>query len=162
MTVRVRFAPSPTGSLHLGNALTAAANRRFADDRGGTLVLRIDDTDATRAVAGGVEAIVTDLDWLGIAWDEGPVRQSERAQIYAEAAATAEREGGAVRDPDGSLRLDGVTLLRPDGTRDLPARHGRRRPRPRHHARDPRLGPSSERGGAAAHRSRARRQSFPR
>ena len=50
MTVRVRFAPSPTGSLHLGNALTAAANRRFADDRGGTLVLRIDDTDATRAV----------------------------------------------------------------------------------------------------------------
>ena len=79
-------------------------------------MLRIDDTDATRAVAEGVEAIVTDLDWLGIAWDEGPVRQSERAQIYAEAAATAEREGGAVRDPDGSLRLDGVTLLRPDGT----------------------------------------------
>ena len=116
MTVRVRFAPSPTGSLHLGNAMTAAANRRFATDHGGTLVLRIDDTDATRAVAAGVEAIVTDLDWLGIAWDEGPVRQSDRAQIYAEAAATAEREGGAVRDPDGSLRLDGVTLLRPDGT----------------------------------------------
>ena len=116
MTVRVRFAPSPTGSLHLGNALTAAANRRFADDRGGTLVLRIDDTDATRAVAGGVDAIVADLDWLGIAWDDGPVRQSERAPIYADAAATAEREGGAVRDPDGSLRLDGVTLVRPDGT----------------------------------------------
>src|SRR6187399_2643361 len=116
MNVRVRFAPSPTGSLHLGNALTAAANRRFADDRGGTLVLRIDDTDATRAVAGGVEAIAADLDWLGIAWDEGPVRQSERGTIYAEAAATAEREGGAVRDTDGSLRLDGVTLLRPDGT----------------------------------------------
>ena len=116
MTVRVRFAPSPTGSLHLGNALTAAANRRFADDRGGTLVLRIDDTDAARAVADGVEAIVADLDWLGIAWDEGPVRQSERAPIYADAAATAEREGGAVRDTDGSLRLDGVTLVRPDGT----------------------------------------------
>jgi hypothetical protein len=116
MNVRVRFAPSPTGSLHLGNALTAAANRRFADDRGGTLVLRIDDTDATRAVAGGVEAIAADLDWLGIAWDEGPVRQSERAAIYADAAATAEREGGAVRDTDGSLRLDGVTLVRPDGT----------------------------------------------
>src|SRR6476646_3075614 len=114
--VRVRFAPSPTGSLHLGNALTAAANRRFADDRGGTLVLRIDDTDATRAVAGGVEAIAADLDWLGIAWDEGPVRQSERAAIYADAAATAEREGGAVRDTDGSLRLDGVTLVRRDGT----------------------------------------------
>jgi len=76
MKVRVRFAPSPTGSLHLGNALTAAANRRFADDRGGTLVLRIDDTDATRAVTGGVDAIVADLDWLAIAWDDGPVRRA--------------------------------------------------------------------------------------
>jgi len=116
MTVRVRFAPSPTGSLHLGNALTAVANRRFADEHGGVLVLRIDDTDATRTVVGGEDAIVTDLDWLGIAWDEGPVRQSERGQVYADAAAVAEREGGAVRDTDGSLRLDGVTLLRPDGT----------------------------------------------
>jgi glutamyl/glutaminyl-tRNA synthetase len=116
MIVRVRFAPSPTGSLHLGNALTAAANRRFADEHGGALVLRIDDTDATRAVAGGEDAILADLEWLGVAWDDGPVRQSERGQIYADAAATAEREGGAVRDPDGSLRLDGVTLLRPDGS----------------------------------------------
>src|SRR6186997_2004758 len=114
--VRVRFAPSPTGSLHLGNALTAAANRRFAEDRGGTLVLRIDDTDATRAVADGVEAIVADLEWLGIAWDEGPVRQSERGTIYAEAAGIMEREGGATRDADGTLRLDGVTLVRADGT----------------------------------------------
>ncbi len=116
MAVRVRFAPSPTGSLHLGNALTAAANRRFADERGGVLVLRIDDTDATRSVARGEEAIVADLAWLAIAWDEGPVRQSERSEIYAAAAATAEREGGATRDADGSLRLDGVTLLRPDGS----------------------------------------------
>jgi glutamyl/glutaminyl-tRNA synthetase len=116
MSVRVRFAPSPTGSLHLGNALTAAANRRFADDHGGALVLRIDDTDATRAVPGGEAEILSDLGWLGIAWDEGPVRQSQRGEVYANAAATAEVEGGAVRDADGSLRLDGVTLLRPDGT----------------------------------------------
>lgn len=116
MVVRVRFAPSPTGSLHLGNALTAVANRRFADERGGKLVLRIDDTDATRTVELGEKAIVSDLDWLGIAWDEGPVRQSERSPIYAAAAATAEREGVAVRDLDGSLRLDGVTLLRADGS----------------------------------------------
>ena len=116
MPVRVRFAPSPTGSLHLGNALTAVANRRFADERGGVLLLRIDDTDATRTVALGEEAIVSELGWLRIAWDEGPVRQSERGPIYAAAAATAEREGGAVRDDDGSLRLDGVTLLRPDGS----------------------------------------------
>jgi glutamyl/glutaminyl-tRNA synthetase len=116
VTVRVRFAPSPTGSLHLGNALTAVANRRFADEHGGVLILRIDDTDATRVVVGGEAQILSDLGWLGIAWDEGPMRQSERAGVYADAATTAEREGGAVRDADGSLRLDGVTLLRPDGT----------------------------------------------
>lgn len=116
MVVRVRFAPSPTGSLHLGNALTAVANRRFADERGGILVLRIDDTDATRSVAGGEQALVADLTWLGITWDEGPLRQSERASVYARAATAAEREGGARRDIDGSLRLDGVTLVRPDGS----------------------------------------------
>ena len=61
MSARVRFAPSPTGSLHLGNALTAVANRRFADEHGGTLVLRIDDTDPTRTVPGGEEDILGDL-----------------------------------------------------------------------------------------------------
>jgi glutamyl-tRNA synthetase len=101
MTVRVRFAPAPTGSLHLGNALSAAANRRFGD----RLLLRIDDTDATRNVPGGEEAIVRDLDWLGIHWDEGPVRQSERQERYREAAARL-----------GMERFDGVQLLRPDGT----------------------------------------------
>ena len=116
MTVRVRFAPSPTGSLHLGNALTAVANRRFADAHGGTLTLRIDDTDAARRLEGGEAALVSDLEWLGIAWDRGPVRQSERGAVHAAAAHVAEREGGAVRDADGSLRLDGVTLVRPDGT----------------------------------------------
>ena len=116
MSARVRFAPSPTGSLHLGNALTAVANRRFADERDGALVLRIDDTDPVRTVVGGEQAILDDLEWLGIAWDEGPVRQSERAAIYAAAAVKAERDGGATRDADGSLRLDGVTLLRSDGS----------------------------------------------
>ena len=114
--VRVRFAPSPTGSLHLGNALTAAANRSFADEHGGTLVLRIDDTDPERVVEGGEEAILADLRWIGVAWDEGPVRQSERGVLYAEAAARALDSGGAARDADGSVRLGGVTLLRPDGT----------------------------------------------
>jgi hypothetical protein len=116
MSVRVRFAPSPTGTLHLGNALTAVANRRFANERGGVLVLRIDDTDPARAVPGGEEAILADLDWLGVGWDEGPVRQSERAALYTEAAARALEDGGAVRDDDGSVRLAGVTLLRGDGT----------------------------------------------
>jgi glutamyl-tRNA synthetase len=97
---RVRFAPSPTGSLHLGNALTAVANRAFGD----SLLLRIDDTDPARNVPGGEEAILRDLDWLGVAWDEGPVRQSERQERYREAAA-----------PLGD-RFGRTTLLREDGS----------------------------------------------
>jgi glutamyl/glutaminyl-tRNA synthetase len=118
VTVRVRFAPSPTGSLHVGNALTAVANRRFADTRRGLLVLRIDDTDPARNVEGGESAILDDLAWLGIEWDEGPVRQSERYVAYENAAARALEAGAAERDADGSIRLahGGTTLLRPDGT----------------------------------------------
>jgi glutamyl/glutaminyl-tRNA synthetase len=118
VSVRVRFAPSPTGSLHLGNALTAAANRSFAAERGGVLVLRIDDTDPTRTVPAGEQAILDDLSWLGIAFDEGPVRQSERAELHAEAAERAVAGRRASRDSDGSVRLTGVgtTLLRADGT----------------------------------------------
>jgi glutamyl-tRNA synthetase len=97
---RVRFAPSPTGSLHVGNALSAVANRRLGD----WLLLRIDDTDAARNLPGGEGDIVRDLEWLGIEWDEGPVRQSERQERYR--AATA---------PLGD-RFQRITLLRPDGT----------------------------------------------
>jgi tRNA synthetases class I (E and Q), catalytic domain/Anticodon binding domain len=100
MPVRVRFAPSPTGSLHLGNALSAVANRRLGD----WMLLRIDDTDPARNLPGGEEAILRDLEWLGVRWDEGPVRQSERAERH--------REVGA---PLGD-RFDGLTLLRADGT----------------------------------------------
>src|SRR3954453_20073926 len=109
--VRVRFAPSPTGSLQLGNALSAVANRHFADERGGSLLLRIDDTDPARNVAGGAEAIAADLEWLGLAWDEGPLRQSERHVRHREAA-------HQIGEPDaaGALRFGRTTLLRPDGT----------------------------------------------
>jgi glutamyl-tRNA synthetase len=118
MTVRLRFAPSPTGSLHLGNALTAVANRHFADERGGMVVLRIDDTDPTRTVEGGEEAITGDLAWLGVGFDEGPVRQSERGRSYLEAVERALDSVTAERDEDGAVRLsrDGATLLRPDGS----------------------------------------------
>lgn len=109
--VRVRFAPSPTGSLHLGNALGAVANRRFADEHDGTLQLRIDDTDASRNVAGGEAAILDDLVWLGIVWDEGPQRQSERQARHREAAQLIGEP-----DADGSLRFGHVTLLRADGS----------------------------------------------
>src|SRR5579864_2786210 len=109
--VRVRFAPSPTGSLHLGNALSAVANRRFADEHGGTMLLRIDDTDQARNVEGGAGEIAADLEWLGIRWDEGPVHQSSRFVRHREAA-------HQIGEPDaeGALRFDRVTLLRPDGT----------------------------------------------
>jgi hypothetical protein len=108
--VRVRFAPSPTGSLHLGGALTAVANRRFADEHDGELVLRIDDTDAARAAPGAEEGILRELEWLGVAWDEGPVRQSERAERHVGAA----REIGAP-DAEGTLRFQRATLVRSDG-----------------------------------------------
>ena len=83
----------------MGNALSAVAARNFGD----ALLLRIDDTDSARNVPGGEEAILRDLEWLGVGWDEGPVRQSERADRHREAA--------------GSLgaRFDGITLLREDG-----------------------------------------------
>jgi hypothetical protein len=108
--VRVRFAPSPTGSLHLGSALTAVANRRFADDRDGVLILRIDDTDAPRAAAGAEEGILEDLAWLRIAFDEGPFRQSERAERHREAARAI-----GVEDEGGAVRFGRTTLIRSDG-----------------------------------------------
>jgi hypothetical protein len=107
--VRVRFAPSPTGSLHLGSALTAAANRRFADERGGALVLRIDDTNV-QDPAGAEAAILADLAWLGIRFDEGPVRQSERGDRHREAAHAIGTE-----DDEAAVRFGRFTLLRPDG-----------------------------------------------
>jgi hypothetical protein len=117
VAVRVRFAPSPTGSLHVGNALTAVANRRFADEQGGVLLLRIDDTDESRTVEGGEARILDDLAWLEVGFEEGPVRQSERGARHAEAAERALTEGAAARDDDGSIRLraGGTTLVRGDG-----------------------------------------------
>jgi glutamyl/glutaminyl-tRNA synthetase len=109
--VRLRFAPSPTGSLHLGNALSAVANRRFADEHGGTLLLRIDDTDQARNLEGGAHEIAADLEWLGVRWDEGPVHQSSRFVRHREAAHHIGQP-----DADGALRFGRTTLLRPDGT----------------------------------------------
>jgi len=97
---RTRFAPSPTGSLHVGNALSAVANRSLGD----WALLRIDDTDPARNLPGGEEALLRDLEWLGLEWDEGPVRQSERRERHLEAAAGL------------GERFDGITLVREDGS----------------------------------------------
>ena len=90
--VRVRFAPSPTGALHIGGVRTALYNYLFAKAHGGDLILRIEDTDSARFVPGAEEYIIEALEWLGIKFDEGvsyggqygPYRQSERRDIYRE------------------------------------------------------------------------------
>src|SRR5581483_11057957 len=90
--VRVRFAPSPTGFLHVGGARTALFNWLFARHSGGKFILRIEDTDRERSKPEYEEAIIRDLQWLGLDWDEGPsiggphgpYRQTERASLYRE------------------------------------------------------------------------------
>jgi len=103
--LRVRFAPSPTGSLHLGNARTALINWIVARQTGGTLVLRIEDTDTDRHQEGAESGILDDLRWLGLNWDEGPdaggdfgpYRQSERHATYRAAADRLLESGRAYR-----------------------------------------------------------------
>jgi len=80
--VRVRIAPSPSGFLHVGTARTAIVNWLFARHHGGKFILRIEDTDTDRSSASMVDAIISSLKWLGLDWDEGPIHQSDRADIY--------------------------------------------------------------------------------
>ena len=80
--VRVRFAPSPTGNLHVGNGRTAVLNYLFARHNKGRFILRIEDTDLERSETLFEDAIGDDLVWLGLTPDEGPYRQSERLDIY--------------------------------------------------------------------------------
>lgn len=84
-SVRVRFAPSPTGYLHVGGARTALFNWLFARKHRGTMVLRIEDTDAERNKPELVQGIVDGLQWLGVDWDEGPYYQSQRTDLYRDA-----------------------------------------------------------------------------
>ncbi|MGZ4733348.1 MAG: glutamate--tRNA ligase family protein, partial [Terriglobales bacterium] len=101
--IRVRFAPSPTGHLHVGNARTALFNWLFARQKGGTMVLRIEDTDVERSEARFEDQLIADLKWLGLDWDEGPdlggayapYRQSERLDIYREHAERLVDQGKA-------------------------------------------------------------------
>ncbi|MED6110105.1 Glutamate--tRNA ligase, chloroplastic/mitochondrial [Stylosanthes scabra] len=101
--VRVRFAPSPTGNLHVGGARTALFNYLFARSKGGSFVLRIEDTDLERSTKESEEALLRDLSWLGLEWDEGPgvggdygpYRQSERNSMYKQYAEKL-RESGQV------------------------------------------------------------------
>jgi glutamyl-tRNA synthetase len=140
--VRARFAPSPTGRLHLGGARTALFNHLFARCHGGDLILRVEDTDRARSSQEFERDLLENLSWLGLSFDEGPYRQSERAELYEQAAARlsekgltyeAEDEGGRralyFRPPDlagtfrdalrGEVRfskIEDFVLLKSDGT----------------------------------------------
>jgi glutamyl-tRNA synthetase len=96
-TVRVRFAPSPTGSLHLGSARTALFNHLYARHEGGLFILRIEDTDIARSTESAAEGLLDALAWLGLDWDEGPTYQSKRMGLYAEAVEGFLRRGLAYR-----------------------------------------------------------------
>ncbi len=94
-SVRVRYAPSPTGYPHVGNIRTALFNWLFARHHGGSFIVRIEDTDVARKVEGTVEAILDSLKWLGMDWDEGPYYQSKRLRLYHEAAERLVSQGDA-------------------------------------------------------------------
>ena len=114
MTVRTRFAPSPTGYLHIGGVRTALFNWLFARQHGGQFILRIDDTDVARNVDEALEPILSGLKWLGINWDEGPgvggphapYFQSQRADRHREAVARLLASGHAYRDFATPAELD--------------------------------------------------------
>ncbi|MDF1859799.1 MAG: glutamate--tRNA ligase family protein [Verrucomicrobiales bacterium] len=112
MTVRTRFAPSPTGFLHIGGARTALYNYLFAKGRGGSFVLRVEDTDAERSTSESMDIILDSLKWLGLDWDEGPgiggefgpYNQSERGEIYDRYLSKLE-EAGHVYEDEGAIRF---------------------------------------------------------
>jgi len=95
--VVTRFAPSPTGYLHIGGARTALFNWLFARRNGGRFLLRIEDTDRERSTPEAVEAILEGLSWLGVTWDEGPYFQTERMELYRKEAGRLVAEGRAYR-----------------------------------------------------------------
>jgi nondiscriminating glutamyl-tRNA synthetase len=105
LTPRVRFAPSPTGMLHVGNARTALYNWLFARHTGGNFVLRIEDTDVERSEVRYEAQLIDDLRWLGLDWSEGPqiggpyapYRQTERLEIYRHHTGQLLAEGKAYR-----------------------------------------------------------------
>lgn len=97
MTVRTRFAPSPTGSLHIGGARTAIFNLLFARHNAGEFILRIEDTDRSRSTEESISEIRDAMEWLGLDWDEGPFRQSDRLGIYKDLADKLMASGHAYR-----------------------------------------------------------------
>ena len=97
--VTTRFAPSPTGYLHLGHAYSALLNERYARKHAGTFLVRIEDIDPVRCKDEYTDAILEDLEWLGVRWDGEIVRQSQRMEHYARALEVLRIKGLAYLDP---------------------------------------------------------------
>jgi len=124
--LRVRFAPSPTGYLHIGSARTFIFNWLYARRNGGTMILRIDDTDVERNTQESLDSIYEGLDWLGLSWDEF-YRQSERGELHGKAAEAIFAKGlayrdftpAAVSDEEEKSRAGGPWLFHP-GMREMP------------------------------------------
>ena len=106
MTVRVRIAPSPTGNLHIGTARTAVFNWLFARHHQGTFILRIEDTDIDRSKPEYTQNILDGLKWLGLNWDEGPLFQSQRLDLYRQSIQTLLDNGSAYRCYTSTTELD--------------------------------------------------------
>lgn len=123
-SVRVRFAPSPTGYPHLGNIRTALFNCLFARHHGGKFILRIEDTDTARKVEGATEAILEGLQWLGLNWDEGPYLQSQRLPVYHEIIETLLEEGHAYSCYCSPQRLE--AMRQEQARRKQPPKYDRR------------------------------------
>src|SRR4051812_37539069 len=108
MTVVTRFAPSPTGYLHIGGARTALFNWLFARHMGGKFLLRIEDTDRARSTQPAIEAILDGMTWLGLDWDGDVVYQFERAKRHAEVAQAMVESGHAYRCYATAEELDAM------------------------------------------------------
>ena len=144
MTVRVRFAPSPTGYLHIGSARSALFNWLFARKMGGKFLLRVEDTDLQRSTEASTRSIIEGLEWLGLDYDEEIVFQSGNADKHRAAALRLIDEGTAYRDftpkqerTDATVKADIATRARSHGPqgedhrgnpfRDLPLEESNRR-----------------------------------
>ena len=124
---RTRFAPSPTGFLHVGGVRTALFAWLIARQSNGQFILRIEDTDKVREVEGSIEHIQESLKWVGIEWDEGPFKQSDRLNIYKKWADKLVETGRAYADPytQKSSRLS-ATKPKPKNGRSCSATIGRK------------------------------------
>src|ERR671937_3010563 len=125
-SMRVRFAPSPTGALHVGGARAALYNWLFARGKQGTFVLRIEDTDRERSTPENIEQILDAMRWLELDFDGGPFFQSERVDRHKEEIARLVEEGHAYFD-EGAVRLrvpdEGATVVRDEIRGDITFQH---------------------------------------